>query len=98
MKNRKSILEKLGKEILFFDGGTGSLLQTQGLLPGELPEVWNLTHSDKIQKLHYDYYSAGANIVKSNTFGAFENKFENLPDIIRAALLNAEAARKAFIK
>ena len=94
MKNRKSILEKLGKEILFFDGGTGSLLQTQGLLPGELPEVWNLTHSDKIQKLHYDYYSAGANIVKSNTFGAFENKFENLPDIIRAALLNAEAARK----
>ena len=28
----------LGKELLFFDGGTGSVLQAQGLKPGELPE------------------------------------------------------------
>ena len=28
----------LGKEILFFDGGTGTVLQGMGLKPGELPE------------------------------------------------------------
>ena len=30
------ILERLGKELLFFDGGMGTLLQAKGLLPGEL--------------------------------------------------------------
>lgn len=28
------ILERLGKELLFFDGGRGTLLQAKGLLPG----------------------------------------------------------------
>ncbi len=90
---KQSLLEKLGKEILFFDGGTGSVLQTQGLLPGELPELWNLTHSDKIQNLHFNYYKAGANIIKTNTFGAFKTKFDNLSEILTAALNNAEQAR-----
>ncbi len=98
MKQKNRLLQILGKEILFFDGGTGSVLQTQGLLPGELPELWNLTHSDKIQKLHYDYFSAGANIVKTNTFGAFKTKFENLSEIVTAALLNADQARKDFLQ
>ena len=65
----------LGKEILFFDGGTGSLLQAQGLLPGELPETWNITHREQIIALHYNYFRAGANIVKTNTFGANNLKF-----------------------
>ena len=33
------ILERLGKELLFFDGGMGTLLQEKGLEPGELPEI-----------------------------------------------------------
>ena len=33
------ILEEIQKRIVFFDGGTGSLLQAQGLQPGELPET-----------------------------------------------------------
>ena len=41
------ILEELGKRILFFDGGTGSLLQANGLKPGELPETWNLLKPDR---------------------------------------------------
>lgn len=39
---KKSLRERLGKEWLFFDGGTGSILQEKGLQPGELPETWNL--------------------------------------------------------
>ena len=43
------ILERLGKELLFFDGGMGTLLQAKGLLPGELPETWNLTHAEAVR-------------------------------------------------
>ena len=37
------IRQRLGKDLLFFDGGMGTLLQEKGLAPGELPETWNLT-------------------------------------------------------
>ena len=36
-----NIKEKLGREWLFFDGGTGTILQEHGLAAGELPETWN---------------------------------------------------------
>ena len=72
MATLKDLLEK---EILFFDGGTGSLLQAQGLTPGELPETWNVTHKEQIIQLHYNYFLAGANIIKTNTFGANRLKF-----------------------
>ena len=41
----KGFLERLGKERLYCDGGTGSVLQAKGLKGGELPERWNLTRS-----------------------------------------------------
>ena len=31
------IRQRLGKDLLFFDGGMGTLLQEKGLAPGELP-------------------------------------------------------------
>ncbi len=64
------LLERLGKELLFFDGGTGTLLQEKGLKPGELPEVWNLLHKEEMVDIHRQYYEAGSDIVLSNTFGA----------------------------
>ena len=86
--------ESLGKIPLFFDGGTGTVLQGMGLKPGELPETWNLKKSELIQKLHYDYFMAGANIVKSNTFGCFITKFPlELERLIKAAIENANIAR-----
>ena len=41
-----TILEEMKVRRLFCDGGMGSLLQAQGLKPGELPETWNLTRRD----------------------------------------------------
>ena len=45
------LLERLGKELLYFDGGMGTLLQSKGLQPGELPEVWNLEHAEEIDHI-----------------------------------------------
>lgn len=62
--------ELLGKQMLFFDGATGTQLQARGLKPGDLPESWNFTHPEIVEAVHRDYLEAGANIVKTNTFGA----------------------------
>lgn len=92
MNNKLKML--LGKEILYFDGGTGTVLQGMGLKPGELPETWNINHPEKIVDLHYQYYMAGANIIKTDTFGAFITKFPlNLEKIITSAIENANTAR-----
>ncbi len=94
--------DKLGKELLFFDGGMGSLLQREGLLPGELPEVWNFTHSDVVKKIHQAYFEAGSDIVLANTFGANAIKFHteeySLQETIEKAISNVRYAAKQGIK
>ena len=88
--------EFLNEHIVFLDGGMGTLLQAQGLQPGEHPERWNLTHPDVITRIHRDYYEAGSHVVSTNTFGANSLKFseEELEAIIKAAVANAAAARE----
>jgi len=90
------ITEYIKDHILFLDGGMGTLLQAHGLAPGELPERWNLTHADIVTAIHRNYYDAGSNVVSANTFGANCLKFsdEELEQIIRAAVNNADAARR----
>ena len=64
------MLGNLGKKLLFFDGGMGTLLQKEGLLPGELPENWNIEKKEVIRSIHRAYYEAGSNLLLTNTFGA----------------------------
>ena len=64
------IRERLEKERLFFDGGMGTMLQSAGLMPGELPELWNLSHADVIQGVHEAYIRAGAQIIKTNAMAS----------------------------
>ena len=89
-----NILDYANHHILFLDGGMGTLLQSQGLQPGELPERWNLTHPERITAIHRDYYDAGSHVVNSNTFGANCLKFSSgeLDAIVKAALENARTA------
>ena len=94
----KKLGDLLGKELLFFDGGTGTVLQGMGLKPGELPETWNIKHPDRIVQLHYNYFAAGSNIVNTNTFGAFITKFPlELERLIAAAIDNANTARDKIL-
>ena len=71
------ILDRLGRELLFFDGGMGTLLQEKGLRPGELPEAWNLEHTEDIVDIHRQYFESGSDIVLTNTFGANALKFHS---------------------
>ena len=96
------LLERLGRELLFFDGGMGTLLQKEGLLPGELPEIWNIEHGDVIQKIHKSYFEAGSNIVLTNTFGANAIKFHSdtysLCDVVEKAVENVREAAKTALR
>lgn len=88
------ITDEIKKRRLYFDGGTGTLLQAQGLAPGELPEAWNVTHPEKIIALHRAYLTAGADIIKTNTFGAA--KGEVTPAMIKAGIQCAKRAVSEF--
>ena len=44
--------ELLATRPVLLDGGTGTLLQSRGLGPGEAPEEWNLTHADDLIAIH----------------------------------------------
>lgn len=96
------LLERLGKELLFFDGGMGTLLQAEGLQPGELPETWNIERKETIRKIHQSYFEAGSDIVLTNTFGANALKFHDencsLKAIIDAAVENVRFGAKAGIR
>ncbi len=91
--------EYLKNNIVYLDGGMGTLLQAQGLRPGEHPERWNLSHSDVITNIHKAYFDAGSNVVCTNTFGANILKFaeDELENIIMAAVFNAKAAREQSV-
>ncbi len=91
-----TIKEKINSSLTYFDGGMGTLLQNAGLMPGELPESWNLIHPDIITGIHLDYLKAGANVLTANTFGANCLKFRNLDEIIGAAIRNARRAIELF--
>jgi len=86
------ITELIQTRRVFFDGGTGTLLQSMGLGAGESPETWNLVHPERITALHRAYFDAGCDMVKTNTFGVNRDKFGNYDALIRAGVA---CARKA---
>ncbi len=90
------ILDYLKNNLLFLDGGMGTLLQAKGLGAGELPERWNISYPYLICDIHRAYYDAGSNVVSTNTFGANLLKFsrDELENIISSAVENAKSARE----
>ena len=93
-----NIRELIGKKMLYFDGGLGTLLQAEGLQPGEEPERWNIEHPDIIENVHFSYYQAGCHIVTTDSLGCHELNFPedgaySVEAIARAAVDNAKRAR-----
>ena len=70
------VIGRFGKSVVIVDGGMGTLLQANGLMGGELPELWNLTHPEVLLKIQSDYVNAGCDILTANMFGANRLKLE----------------------
>ena len=52
------------------DGAWGTELQARGLATGDFPDIWNLTHPDRVAEVARAYVEAGSQIILTNTFGA----------------------------
>lgn len=89
------ILNELGKRILFFDGGLGTMIQERGLKVGELPETWNLKFPEILTEIHSSFLEAGADIICANTFGINRLKHgEQVGELVSAGVRNAKMAVK----
>ena len=92
------VLSQLGGKVRYFDGAMGTTLQAMGLQPGELPELWNLSHKEELAEIHRSYLRAGVDFLKTNTFGANRFKLEGtghtVEEIVSAGIENAMQAVK----
>ena len=72
-------LDALDERVLIFDGATGTWLQGRDLTADDFGgadldgcnELLNATRPDVIDRMHRAYLDAGADVVETNTFGAF---------------------------
>ena len=98
-----NLLECVKSGLFYMDGGTGSYLQAKGLKPGELPELWNISHSEVIVELGRAYFESGSHMICTNTFGVNRLKFtgENgnpcVKEIVDAAYGCANEARRTAV-
>ena len=60
------IREHLAHKPLLFDGGMGTYYKAA---PGADCEMANLTDPEGVKKVHAEYLAAGAQAIKTNTFG-----------------------------
>lgn len=88
----KNLRECIGKELLFFDGAMGTMLQSAGLPAGALPERWNLDNPQAVLDVHRRYVEAGCRILKTNTFGANGLKFPDVEAVVTAGVSLARQA------
>lgn len=89
----KTIVKQLKNgKVLLSDGAWGTLMQEQGLVPGECPELWCLEKRDVILQIAQDYISAGCDMIKTNSFGANRFKLEHYGLSNRVSALNHAAA------
>ncbi|MBE6547793.1 MAG: homocysteine methyltransferase [Ruminococcaceae bacterium] len=90
------ITEAIKEKRLMFDGGMGTMLQAAGLPAGTAPEVWNISHPDKITEVHRLYIESGCDILTSNTFGVNILKYgaDEVAHMTRAAFSCMKNAAK----
>ena len=91
------IREYIKENLLILDGGMGTLLQSEGLEAGELPERWCESHPGIVEDIHRRYFEAGADVVSANTFGANILKYtpDELDSVICAAIRCAREAQRS---
>ena len=86
------------KEFIILDGGMGTMLQSQGVDLGRVPEVLNITHPEVVQAVQKMYVDAGSDIISTCSFGVNEHKIQGcgytVEELIGAAVKNAQEVVK----
>ena len=78
--------------LLITDGAWGTQLQQRGLLPGTIPDSWNLTHPECVEAVARAYAEAGSQIILTNTFRANSIAMHDCTDVDLDAINRAGVA------
>jgi len=79
--------------ILVSDGAWGTFLHQRGLLPGECPELWNVTRQNDVLAIAKSYIDSGADMILTNSFGGSPTKLQHYGLEERTYELNKAAAK-----
>jgi 5-methyltetrahydrofolate--homocysteine methyltransferase len=105
MGESSAFLEAVRERVVVYDGATGTWLQTQDLSLDDYggpafegcTDILGVTRPDVVAALHTAYFEVGADVVETNTFGAFGVPLGeyDIPDRAHEiALANARIARE----
>jgi 5-methyltetrahydrofolate--homocysteine methyltransferase len=92
---RPDVEELLKQKVLILDGAMGTMLQEQGMMPGQCPELFGIENFRMLSDIHGQYIEAGADIIQTNTFGGNRFKLGEYGLENRVEEINAEAVRIA---
>lgn len=94
------MIELLEKDVLLFDGATGTYAREQEGFPEEPVEQACLNAPERVALLHRAYLMAGCNAIKTNTFAAYPGmgaqNIAQQQEIIRAACRIAHEEARPF--
>lgn len=89
--------DRIGKDLLIFDGAMGTQLQNAGLKAGDIPEELNIEQPELLRGIHKKYLDAGAHFITTNTFGCNRLKMADAKypaqEMLFSAVKNARQAR-----
>lgn len=74
MQKGKEFIQKVGNQILLFDGGMGTELYKRGVFINQSFEELNLKNPNLVKTIHTEYKKAGSDVIETNSFGA--NQFK----------------------
>lgn len=80
------------RDWLLADGATGTSYFAMGLQSGDAPELWNVSHPERVASLHRSFIDAGADIILTNSFGGSSYRLKLHQAQGRVADLNLAAA------
>jgi len=95
-------LEALRERVLIFDGAMGTSLHARDLSDDDYwgkegcVDLLSLSRPDVVKDIHAAYYTAGSDVVETNTFGANAIVLAEYDLVDRSYEMNLTSARLAF--
>ena len=93
MAKQKIVEAVKSGRVLISDGAWGTFLQKKGMQAGECPELWAVERPADVKEIAQSYFTAGADMVESDTFGGSSFKLDHYGLTDRVSEINEAAAR-----